>query len=129
MPDNSEQIPIEEKRKLLFVQLLTSFQQAAWTGLGKIQGPDGKIAVDLDAASAYIDLLDMLRDLTQGNLEEELAKLLERMVGDLKLNYLEESADKKTAEEGAAEATTEAVDSETDAPAEEAAAEDKTTGE
>jgi hypothetical protein len=128
MPEFSEQIPIEEKRKLLFVQLMTSFQQAAWTGLGKIQGPDGKIAVDLDAASAYIDLLDMLRDLTKGNLEEELSRLLEKMVGDLKLNYLEESSKKGSTEDSTA-ATAEQEDADTDTPPEETAAEDKTESE
>ncbi len=126
MPENTEQIPIEEKRKLLFVQLLTSFQQAAWTGLGKIQGPDGKIAIDLDAASAYIDLLDMLRDLTQGNLEDELSRLLEKMVGDLKLNYLEESSKKRSADEETTEA---AAEEDNDPPADEGATEDQTKSE
>lgn len=124
MPDNttSPNLPDEEKRKLLFVQLITSFQQAAWTGLGKIQGPDGKIAVDLEAATAYIDLLDMLRELTRGNLEEELSKLLDRLVGELKLNYLEESGREKPA----AAAT---ADAKADDKVEEEAAEEVTTAE
>ncbi len=120
----TSEIPLAEKRKLLFVQLATSFQQAAWTGLGKIQGPDGKITVDLEAASAYIDLLDMLRNYTQGNLDDELAKLLDKLIGDLKLNYLEESGKEQPDQPDTDAAAAEAGEAE--AAADDAAADSRT---
>ncbi len=80
-----------DKNSILFMGLVTSFQQSALTALGKLVNPlTGKTEVDLQMASAHIDMLDMLAVKTKGNLSEEEAGTLEQIISHLKLNYVEE---------------------------------------
>lgn len=79
------------KHSLLFMGLVTSFQQSALQSLGKLVDPtSGKTEVNLPGAAAYIDMLDMLVAKTQGNLSSDEASTLEQIVSHLKLNYVEE---------------------------------------
>lgn len=79
------------KHSLLFMGLVTSFQQSALQSLGKLVDPTtGKTEISLPSAAAYIDMLDMLVVKTQGNLSPEEASTLEEIVSHLKLNYVEE---------------------------------------
>jgi hypothetical protein len=80
-----------DKHSVLFMGLVTSFQQSALTALGKLVNPlTGKTEVDLQMASAHIDMLDMLAAKTKGNLSDEEAGTLEQIISHLKLNYVEE---------------------------------------
>ena len=81
----------EQKQQVLFMQLVLTFQQAAWQQLGKIPDPiHNKIARDLEQARHSIDLLDMLKARTKGNLGPEEASFLDQILRELKLNYLDE---------------------------------------
>ena len=80
-----------DKHALLFMHLVSSFQMSALQGLGKMVNPNtDKAEKDLNAASASIDMLDMLLQRTKGNLNEHEERMLIEMVSHLKLNYVEE---------------------------------------
>lgn len=75
----------------LFLQLVLSFQAGAWQHLGKVASPiSGKVERDLRMAQHTIDLLGMLEAKTAGNLNPEEKSLLEHVLYELRLNYVDE---------------------------------------
>ena len=83
----------------LFVQLVLSFQAAAWQQLGKIANPlTNKVERSLEMAKNSIDILGMLEEKTKGNLTEDEAKLLQHMLTELRMNYIDESKKPKAEE-------------------------------
>lgn len=75
----------------LFFQLILQFQTSAWVGLGKLPNPiTQKIERDLEAAKLAIDMIDMIKVKTKGNLTEEEDRLITQISKDLKLNYVDE---------------------------------------
>ena len=63
-----------------------------------------KIERNLDQASFYIDLLDMMQTKTKGNLSEYEEQMLINTVSELKMNFIEE---KKKPDDPAEEKDTE----------------------
>ncbi|MGA2533211.1 MAG: DUF1844 domain-containing protein [Candidatus Aminicenantales bacterium] len=60
--------------------------------LGLMEDPGtGQLGEDLVLAKRNIDLLDLLRDRTKGNLEEEEEKFLEGVLNQLKMAYLKKA--------------------------------------
>ncbi len=60
--------------------------------LGIMEEPgSGERREDLTLAKRNIDLLDLLRDKTKGNLDEEEAKFLDGAVDQLKMAYLQKA--------------------------------------
>lgn len=57
--------------------------------LGEAELPDGQSVRDLGAAKLHLDLLDVLRRKTAGNLTEEEAKVLEDILYRLRMIYVE----------------------------------------
>lgn len=96
----------EQMHEAIFMSLVFSFQAAAMQQMGKIKNPlTDKIERDLNQARNSIDMLGMLQAKTKGNLSENEEKLLERMLSELRLNYLDElNKDKKMAAEKPEEA-------------------------
>lgn len=91
-----ENIP---KDSALFYQIVLSFHSAAWQQMGKVVNPiTNKVEKDLQAASLSIDILDMLKSKTKGNLTREEEDFLNRTISELKLNYIDELKS-QTAEE------------------------------
>jgi hypothetical protein len=81
-----------EKQQFLFTQLVLMFHSATMHQLGKIKNPiTGTIERDLAAAQDSIDLLDMLKEKTKGNLNEQENRLLGTVIQELKLNYVDEA--------------------------------------
>lgn len=81
----------ETLNTILFFQLVTTFQNAAWQQLGKRVNPiTQKTEKDFEQASLSIGMLDMLLIKTEGNLSDEESRFLTQAVSDLKLNYVEE---------------------------------------
>ena len=75
----------------LFLSLILNFQAAAWQQMGKIKNPfTDKIERNLEQAKASIDLIDMLAVKTANNLHENEKKLIDRILSELKMNYLDE---------------------------------------
>jgi len=91
----------EQKQQALFMQLVLMFQQAAWSHLGKVPNPmTNKIERDLEQARMSIDMIDMLKTRTQGNLSNEETQMLEHVLRELRLNYVDE-LDKEKKEKNA----------------------------
>lgn len=95
--------PKADKNFQLLIDLLARNAAALMGGI-----PDpatGQAYLDLEGAHEMIDMLDMLRDKTRGNLAPEEESLLSEVVGSLKLSYLEVSkAAAKAMREGAKDA-------------------------
>lgn len=81
----------EIKQDALFVQLVMLFKQAALQQMGKLINPiTGKVEKNLDQARFSIDTLDMLKAKTAGNLSNELERLLDTTLIELRMNYIAE---------------------------------------
>jgi hypothetical protein len=79
------------KETALFMQLAITFQAAAWQQMGKIKNPvTDKIERNLDQARYSIDMLEMLRSKTKGNLSEDEMKFLGHVISELQLNFVDE---------------------------------------
>lgn len=86
-----ESLTPEQKQQALFMQLVLMFHQAAWHQMGKIPNPvTNKIERDLEQARFSIDILDMIKARTKGNLSEEETRMLDHMLRELKLNFVDE---------------------------------------
>jgi len=90
---------ILSKKEKLFMYLVGTFQSSAWIALGKIKNPmTEKSKVNIEQASFYIDLLDMIQEKMKGNLTDYEEQMLINTVSELKLNLIDEkniSKDKK----------------------------------
>lgn len=95
----TEQFSPEQKNEALFLQLIFTFHSAVMQHLGKIKNPlTDKIERDLEQARMSIDMLDMIKAKTQSNLTENEKNLLERLIRESKMNYVDEvDKDKKAA--------------------------------
>ena len=73
----------------LFVGLVASLQMSAWMAMGKIVNPmTQKTERNLEQAQETIDLLGVLEEKTRGNLHADEARLLERILYDLRMKYV-----------------------------------------
>lgn len=74
----------------LFGLLTLSLGNAALVGLGLMPEPEtGATAKNLDLVAHNIELLAMLQEKTRGNLSAEEKHLLEGLLYDLRLKYIE----------------------------------------
>lgn len=91
----------EQKNLALFLQLVYTFQSAAWQQMGKIKNPlTDKVEKDLDQARFSIDMLKMILSKTEGNLSDDEKRMLTKVISDLQLNFVDEfSKSEKTAEQ------------------------------
>ena len=91
---------LQNKHAQLLLYLISSFELAAMQNMGKIKSPiTDKIEKDLEQAQFSIDLLDMLKEKTKGNLSGDEHKFLDNVLGQLKLNYLDEVSKEKKEKE------------------------------
>ncbi|MDH3891108.1 MAG: DUF1844 domain-containing protein [candidate division Zixibacteria bacterium] len=81
----------DEKMDPYFFQLVVSLQGGAMQQMGKIASPlTGKVERSLDMAKSSIDMLGMVKEKTEGNLSDEEKKLIEHVLYELRLNYVDE---------------------------------------
>jgi len=65
--------------------------------LGLIEDPlKNAAAENLEFAKRLIDILDLFRDRTKGNLEEEEEKFLDSCIAQLKMNYVRKTKIEKS---------------------------------
>ena len=84
---NSPQSGEMTRRFIEFV--LMQAQQIALM-LGQIPGPDGKpMEANLPVARIFIDQLEMIREKTRGNLTPEESDVLNKVLADLQLAFVE----------------------------------------
>jgi hypothetical protein len=82
----------QNNNELLFMQVIIQNQQMALLSMGKIKNPvTDKIERNLEYAKISIDILDMLKQKTSGNLSEYEEKFLDEVIRELKLNYVDEA--------------------------------------
>jgi len=107
MTDNQNELDV------MFYQLVLSMQASTMQHLGKVISPvSGKVERNMDAAKYSIDILDMLKRKTAGNVTDDESKMLESVLYQLRMNYVEEV--KKGEEDTDAEKPDKPAASETD---------------
>jgi hypothetical protein len=73
-----------------FATFILSLGSSAMVQLGRIPGPGGSTPpVDLPAAKQIIDILGVLEEKTRGNLDESEEKLLQTLLYDLRVQYVD----------------------------------------
>ena len=111
----------EENRELddeLFAILVLNFQSSAMISMGKIIHPITKgITRNLNEAKFAIDMLGMISNKTKGNLSTGEESLMQKVLTELRLNYIDEV--KKDEEAKKQEAEKEEVKEKTEEKAEE----------
>ena len=90
----------------LFLGLVQSVQAAAMQQMGKVMNPfTEKIERDMPHAKLSIEMLEMLRTRTSGNLTGQEARFLNHVLTEVRLNYVAEvDKDKAEAAKGAEKA-------------------------
>lgn len=84
--DTAQAPPME----INFSTFVISLSTQALAHLGEIAHPfDSQVTVDLAAAKHLIDILGILKSKTQGNLDASEAALLDGMLYDLRIKYVE----------------------------------------
>lgn len=87
--DYEEEIPGADD-PASFVNFLSTLATNAAASLGAVPHPaTGKRSLDLDTGKYWLDILGMLRDKTKGNLHKEESRLLEGLLADLRMQYVQ----------------------------------------
>jgi hypothetical protein len=86
----------EDSRKALeevnFVSFLLSLYSSAMAAFGKIPDPvTGKEELHVEAGKQMIDILGLLEEKTRGNLNEEESHLMDNILYELRMIYLEKT--------------------------------------
>ncbi len=90
MGQSGSQPAAEEIGEVTFSSLVLMFSTTALVHLGAVSEPaSGETKADLPQAKQVIDILDVLKDKTTGNLTTEESRLLEELLYDLRMRYLE----------------------------------------
>lgn len=75
-----------------FMNFITSLSLQSLISLGEIESPfTEKKEVNIKQARFLIDTLDMIKQKTEGNLTEEESKVLDTMLYELKMKYVQKS--------------------------------------
>lgn len=81
-----------EQNDQLFLQLLYVFHSSAMQAMGRVDNPaTGKREKKLEQAKQSIEMLEMIREKTTGNISEQLLDLLNKFILGLKSTYLDET--------------------------------------
>jgi hypothetical protein len=73
-----------------FVNFLSTLATNAAAALGAVPHPaTGKRTLDLETGKYWLDVLGMIRDKTAGNLHPQEIRLLDGLLGDLRMQYVQ----------------------------------------
>lgn len=73
-----------------FATLIASFGSASMIAMGLMPDPrSGELTQDLVVARQNIEILSLLQEKTRGNLSAREDELLQRMIGELRMAYVE----------------------------------------
>ncbi len=82
----------ESKADPIFISLVLSIQMAAMQQMGKVASPiTGKVERNLEQCRASIDMLEMISRKTKGNLETDEEKLINNVLYELRMNFMDEA--------------------------------------
>lgn len=94
-PQAQSQKENTEFPKADFNFFLSSLAMQAWIGLGAIPNPaTQKTEESLGQAKFIIDILDILKEKTKGNLNKEEAQLLEHILYELHMSFVNKTTAK-----------------------------------
>lgn len=114
-----------DRDEALFVNLIMIFKSAAMQQMGKVVNPlTGKVERNLEQARFSIDTIAMLKDKTKGNVSPDLEKLMDSVLMELRMNFVEETKVGDTPPRGPQEGAAEAEEGD-EAPAGEGAGPDQ----
>jgi hypothetical protein len=86
MSNKSHTVP----HKIDFTTFVLSVSSAAFVGLGMAPHPgSGKQEVNKDLARHNIDLLELIKDKTRGNLNQEEEGLLDHLLRETRVKFVE----------------------------------------
>jgi len=81
----------EQIHSYLFLTLIQNFQIAAMRQMGKLKNPlSDKIERDMKQAKMSIDMLEMFQAKTRGNLSVEEDQMINHVLKELQLIYIQE---------------------------------------
>ena len=87
--DGGEEIPGAQD-PASFVNFLSMLATNAATALGAVPNPaTGKRMLDLDTGKYWLDVLGMIKEKTSNNLHPQEARLLDGLLGDLRMQYVQ----------------------------------------
>ncbi len=96
-PPPTEEPSRDARPPLTFSTFLLSIATSAHVHLGAIPNPGtGKTEVNLDAAREVIDLMALFQEKTRGNLTDDEIRLLEHLLYDLRMVFVQASTAVKT---------------------------------
>ena len=99
--DKSNNNSDKARDAFLFQHLVVMFQTLALQQMGKLTSPiTGKVERDLHQAKITVDMLGMIQKKTEGNLAESERKLLDTVLMELQMNYIDETSRTEKEEEG-----------------------------
>ena len=85
-------------------RLIATFEAAAMQQLGKIAHPlTGDVEVNLEGASDSIEMLVAIQRKTEGNLNIDESRLLEHVLYQLRMNFVDVAEEQKKGSGGSAE--------------------------
>jgi hypothetical protein len=86
----------EKKPSIDFYTFVLSLGSSAFVHLGDAPHPEGgkPVPANLPLAKQTIDILDMLREKTRGNLTAEEEHFMESLLTDLRLRYVAKASGK-----------------------------------
>jgi hypothetical protein len=91
-PETAEEEPQEFLPPLDFASVVFPFYSQALIKLGSMEDPiKGGSDVDIGYAKRLIDILDLLKERTQGNLEPKESDFLESCLIQLKMHYMQKA--------------------------------------
>jgi hypothetical protein len=86
--DDDEDIPGADD-PASFVNFLSTIATNAAASLGAVPHPaTGQRSLDLETGKYWLDVLGMIREKTTGNLHPQEARLLDRLLADLRMQYV-----------------------------------------
>lgn len=92
MPPENPELPEENINPVSFAAFVMSMATTAAVHFGDLADPStGASYKNIQAAGQMIDLLAMLQEKTKGNLEADEQELLEQVLYELRLRYIEET--------------------------------------
>jgi hypothetical protein len=86
-PEREKALPDE----MTFATFMVGLSTQALVHLGEIHDPQGRGAADLVAAQQLIDIVGMLKEKTRGNLDRNEEELIESILFELRMKYVERS--------------------------------------
>tara|TARA_B100000575_G_scaffold140800_1_gene112325 strand:+ start:346 stop:705 length:360 start_codon:yes stop_codon:yes gene_type:complete len=89
----------EDKETETFFTVVHMFQRSAMANLGLLEHPEGGLRFNFSEAKDIIDIIQMLRNKTQGNLDPSAEAMLKGVISELQMQFLQAPKRKKKIEE------------------------------